>query len=90
MERLCAICNTIFETNSWKSKYCSAVCKNKAKLLREKRYNSLFDFKYNSEGTKKRENHIIELNEKAKSLGLTYGQYMGIEYAKKNPILRRW
>ena len=89
MQRLCEMCKTIFIAKSPRTRYCSPVCKNKAKLLREKKYNTIYNFDDDSKEEKK-ENRIVELNEKARSLGLTYGQYMGIEYAKKNPILRLW
>lgn len=89
MQRLCEMCKTIFIAKSPRTRYCSPICKSKAKLLREKKYNSIYDFGDNSDEGKK-ENSIAELNEKARSLGLTYGQYMGIEYAKKNLILRLW
>lgn len=90
MEKTCVICNSIFSTRSKKAKYCSSKCGKKARLLREKKYDSLYGFDLDTEEPEIRENHLVELNEKALSLGLTYGKYMGIEYAKEHPILRTW
>lgn len=90
MEKTCVICNSIFSTRSKKAMYCSSICRNRAKSLREKKYDSLYGFDLDTEEPKIRENHLVELNEKALSLGLTYGKYMGIEYAKEHPILRTW
>ena len=39
---------------------------------------------------KHKENNLVEDAKKARELGLTYGQYIGTIYAKRNPIIRKW
>ena len=94
--RTCKYCKKEFISKR-NAKYCCERCRE----LGNKEYNSKYrksplnqsdvDENGNLKKVKKhKENNLIEDTKKARELGLTYGQYIGSIYAKKNPIVRKW
>lgn len=83
--RTCPICGREFVTE--RRRYCSESCSREARGKQQKTYNREMSRKPEQVSTKprvksKKENSLQELARKAREAGMSYGQYVALEYAK--------
>jgi len=75
IEKICPVCGKPFIVHHNKT-YCSIKCKNKYNNSKNKKRKSRVK-------NKKQESKLLELEAKARSQGVSYGQLKAAEYAKK-------
>lgn len=76
---ICVVCGKEFESSLGYHKTCSKECSKinaKTYVDRKERY-------IKSEGYDKKHNDFIEINDKAKSLGMSYGEYVAAAYMRQ-------
>lgn len=97
MEKIvnCKFCGKEFITTG-KAKYCSLDCRILATRKKTAK-RRLSPMNYDENGiklprkpSKPKENNLVELAMKARLAGMSYGQYIALDYAKKHPIVRKW
>ncbi|MCI9249737.1 MAG: hypothetical protein HFG99_11475 [Dorea sp.] len=83
--RTCPICGREFVTG--RRRYCSESCSREARIEYQKKANREMSRKPRPvsavpRGKPKRESSLQEIARKAREAGMTYGQYVALEYAK--------
>lgn len=83
--KTCPICGREFVTE--RRRYCSESCSREARIEDQKRRNRELNRKPRPASVKprvrpKEESSLQELARKAREAGMTYGQYVALEYAK--------
>jgi len=84
--RTCPVCGKEFIIKG-KRKYCSEECSEKVCSQRKKTWGKEYYRKpgrinAKQEGAQKRESSLQELARKAREAGMTYGQYVAMDYAR--------
>lgn len=78
-ERSCAMCGAkfyIYDRKQMKQKYCSESCRRAMQQKQAKEHKIAENAKKRAKGNK----NIVNINEEARKLGLTYGQYQAMKY----------
>lgn len=87
-ERVCGVCGKVFQIHTWNQKYCSEECSHYAerehnimrKRLNRERNNAAqrakTKAKREAKDKPKPAESLSDVAQKARGLGLTYGQYM--------------
>lgn len=97
-KRRCKQCKRVFQPESGNQKFCSRTCKTvynqlhgipdqnpNAGIIRNITDNIGYDAVKRQKEVEKRSKNRAEVNETARKLGMSYGQYMAMQYKKEHP-----
>ena len=81
IEATCEECGLVFVKKTYNQIYCCPACQRKGQRRKSKDYWQQYSNKAKAK-KKKKPPSLIEINQKARAAGMTYGQYMAKEYGK--------